>query len=215
MSLMKRALCCLLLLSLLCISFACQQRGEGPSAQARLRPFPANVSPEARRVVEAAIEQAKYTLIYDPSYVNLDYPGGDVPLDRGVCTDVVIRSFRKAGVDLQKEVHEDMKRAFAAYPRKWGLNQPDTNIDHRRVPNLMTFFARKGKALRVTSKAEDYLPGDVVSWDLETGQSHIGVVTNLWAESSENYLIAHNIGSGVKVENVLFNWRITGHYRYF
>jgi len=166
-------------------------------------------------VVEDAVDQSTYTRSYDPSYVKLDYPGGDVPLDRGVCTDVVIRSFRKVGVDLQKEVHEDMTRAFSLYPKKWGLARPDSNIDHRRVPNLMTFFERKGKALGVTSVSADYLPGDIVTWDLGGGTPHIGVVTNALSEKTENYLIAHNIGGGVRVEDVLFNWRITGHYRYF
>lgn len=213
---MKRALYCLLLSCLLLLAASCSRAQESRSTEARLRrPFPPNVSREARRVVEDAIEQSTYTHSYDPSYVKLDYPGGDVPLDRGVCTDVVIRSFRKVGVDLQKEVHEDMTRAFAAYPKKWGLTRPDSNIDHRRVPNLMTFFERKGKALTVTGESADYLPGDIVTWDLGGGTPHIGVVTNLWSDKTENYLIAHNIGGGVRVENVLFNWRITGHYRYF
>ena len=165
--------------------------------------------------MEDAIRQTEYTRSYDPSYVRIDYPGGDVPLDRGVCSDVVVRAFRKVGVDLQKEVHEDMTRAFASYPKKWGLARPDANIDHRRVPNLMTFFERRGKSLDVTSAGADYQPGDVVTWDLGGGTTHIGIVTNLWSDARENYLIAHNIGGGVRVENVLFSWKITGHYRYF
>lgn len=213
---MKRALYWLLLSCLLSVAVSCNRNEARGGADARLlRPFPPNISQEARRVVEDAIEQSNYTVRYDPSYVKLDYPGGDVPLDRGVCTDVVIRSFRKVGVDLQKEVHEDMTRAFSLYPRKWGLARPDSNIDHRRVPNLMTFFERRGKALSVTAAASDYQPGDIVTWDLGGGTPHIGVVTNLWADATGNFLIAHNIGGGVRVEDVLFNWRITGHYRYF
>lgn len=212
---MKRALYCLLLTCLLCAA-SCNRTGELRTAEARLqRPFAANISREARLVVEDAVRQSTYTRSYDPSYVKLDYPGGDVPLDRGVCTDVVIRSFRKVGVDLQKEVHEDMRRAFGLYPKKWGLARPDSNIDHRRVPNLMTFFERKGKTLGVSANASDYRPGDVVTWDLGGGTPHIGVVTNVWSEVTGNYLIAHNIGGGVRVEDVLFNWRVTGHYRYF
>jgi uncharacterized protein YijF (DUF1287 family) len=213
---MKRALYSLLISCLLCVVVSCSRTQESRGEEARLRrPFAANISQEARRVVEDAVEQSTYTVSYDPSYVKLDYPGGDVPLDRGVCTDVVIRSFRKVGVDLQKEVHEDMTRAFALYPKKWGLARPDSNIDHRRVPNLMTFFERKGKALGVTNESADYQPGDIVTWDLGGGTPHIGVVTNVWSDATENYLIAHNIGGGVRVEDVLFNWRITGHYRYF
>jgi uncharacterized protein len=213
---MKRTLCSLILSCLLLAAVGCNHTGvQAPTESGRARPFAQSISPTARRVVEDAIEQTNYTFSYDPSYVKLDYPGGDVPPDRGVCSDVVIRSFRKVGVDLQKEVHEDMTGAFAVYPKKWGLAKPDANIDHRRVPNLMTFFERKGKALAVTLKGADYQPGDVVAWDLGTGQAHIGIVTNLWSDASENYLIAHNIGGGVRVENVLFSWRITGHYRYF
>lgn len=213
---MRRTLHYLIFSSLLLAALACNSSYERRSAEARItRPFAADISPQARRVVEDAVEQTKYTFSYDPSYVKLNYPGGDVPLDRGVCSDVIIRSFRKVSVDLQKEVHEDMKRAFAVYPKKWGLAKPDPNIDHRRVPNLMTFFERKGKALAVTNNASDYQPGDVVTWDLGGGVTHIGLVTNLWSDTSENYLIAHNIGGGVRVENVLFSWRITGHYRYF
>jgi uncharacterized protein YijF (DUF1287 family) len=213
--LMKRTLYGLLFSCLLFAAVACNRAREPRSAEVRVRPFAANLPPVVRQVVEDAIEQTEYTVSYDPSYVKLDYPGGDVPLDRGVCSDVVIRSFRKVGVDLQKEVHEDMTRAFTDYPKKWGLARPDANIDHRRVPNLMVFFERKGKALGVTSAGADYQPGDIVTWDLGAGQTHIGIVTNVWSDATGNYLIAHNIGGGVRVENVLFNWRITGHYRYF
>lgn len=169
-----------------------------------------------RRVVEAAIEQTQHTFYYDPAYVRLEYPGGDVPLERGVCSDVVVRAFRKGDVDLQKEVHEDMMRNFSAYPKKWGLTKVDANIDHRRVPNLMTYFGRKKKALSLSTRAEDYLPGDVVAWELSDGLLHIGIVTNILSEATTpGYQIVHNIGGGARVEDALFSWQVIGHYRYF
>ena len=171
-------------------------------------------SPRAAAVVEAALAQVGVTRLYDPAYVRIAYPGGDVPADRGVCTDVVVRAFRAAGVDLQKEVHEDMRRNFRAYPNRWGLARPDPNIDHRRVPNLQTFFTRRGKSLAVTDRAENFRPGDVVTWTLDTGLPHTGVVTDAVAAPGR-YAIAHNIGAGAVVEDVLFTWRVTGHYRYF
>ena len=180
----------------------------------RERPPAVELQPPLKQIVEAGLEQTDYTFYYDPSYTRINYPGGDVPRERGVCTDVIIRAFRKVGVDLQKEVHEDMKRNFSVYPKKWGLKAPDPNIDHRRVPNLRTYFERKGRALSITSNPQDYLPGDVVTWDLG-GLPHIGMVTNLWSDSAENFLVVHNVGRGVKVEDILFAWRITGHYRYF
>lgn len=173
-----------------------------------------NAHPALQKVIDYGIEQTTLTNTYDPAYTQLTYPNGDVPIEKGVCTDVVIRSFRKADVDLQKEVHEDMKKNFSSYPKKWGLTKPDTNIDHRRVPNLQTFFTRKGKSLPVTDKAEDYKPGDIVSWDLG-GLPHIGLVTNLWSEKTKRYIIAHNIGAGARLEDRLFDWKVTGHYRYF
>jgi len=173
-------------------------------------------SGEIKNLLAGALEQTSRTKNYDPAYVVLPYPNGDVPMETGVCTDVVIRAFRKAGMDLQKEVHEDMQANFAVYPKKWGLSKPDTNIDHRRVPNLQTFFTRRGKALEITPNADDYQPGDVVSWDLDgKGMTHIGLVSNLWNEASRRHLIIHNIGGGARAEDVLFNWKITGHYRYF
>lgn len=174
-----------------------------------------DVSPAIRQVIEAAVEQTGYTFSYDPSYRKIAYPNGDVPPDTGVCSDVVVRAFRKVGVDLQKEVHEDMKRNFAAYPKKWGLTRPDTNIDHRRVPNLQTYFKRMKKSLPISSSAKDYRPGDVVAWDLGGGVTHIGIVTDKKIGQSENFAIVHNIGSGAKLEDVLFAWRVIGHYRYF
>jgi hypothetical protein len=153
---------------------------------------------------------------YDPAYVRIPYPGGDVPADTGVCTDEVIRSYRAVGVDLQKEVHEDMERNYAAYPRKWHglLGHPDPNIDHRRVPNLMIFFQRHGETLPLTNQADDYHPGDLVTWDLGGGVPHIGIVVDRDRGSRRN-LIVHNIGRGPQREDVLFNWKITGHFRYY
>lgn len=209
------------LLALLCVIviIACQQyrriAGQSRPSNAQTKPLPENAPPALKSMLAGALEQPDQTLYYDPAYVKLAYPGGDVPLDRGVCTDVVIRAFRKGGVDLQKEVHEDMQRDFKAYPTKWGLKQPDSNIDHRRVPNLQTYFKRQGKDLPVTANAKDYLPGDVVSWDLGSGVDHIGIVTNMWSPESETYLVVHNIGGGARIENALFSWHITGHYRYF
>jgi uncharacterized protein YijF (DUF1287 family) len=169
-----------------------------------------------KQVVESAIEQTSITKNYSQEYFKLTYPNGDPPIETGACTDVVIRAFRKAGVDLQKEVHEDMAANFGSYPKKWGLAGTDTNIDHRRVPNLQTFFTRKQKSIAVTNSANDYQPGDVVTYDLDgRGMTHIGLVSNIWNAAGDRYLIVHNIGAGTHAEDVLFNWKITGHYRYF
>jgi uncharacterized protein len=173
-------------------------------------------SPSIMKVLESADEQTRVTTGYTQAYYSLPYPNGDVPRETGACTDVVIRGFRNAGIDLQKEVHEDMKENFSTYPRKWGMTTTDTNIDHRRVPNLQTFFQRKEKALPVTRNSEDYRPSDVVSWDLDgRGTTHIGIVSSMWNGKTKRYLIIHNIGGGTKAEDRLFEWTITGHYRYF
>ncbi|HZT58082.1 MAG TPA: DUF1287 domain-containing protein [Pyrinomonadaceae bacterium] len=178
-------------------------------------PRPSSGSPFLDKLVEAAIERTGHQIRYDQSYFTIDYPNGDVPSDVGVCTDEVIRSYRAVGVDLQRLVHEDMERAFDAYPHKWGLKKTDTNIDHRRVPNLMTFFERQGAGLPVTNDARDYKPGDVVSWDLGGGMTHIGIVVNVPSDADAARMqIVHNIGAGPKMEDVLFGWKITGHYRY-
>jgi hypothetical protein len=168
-------------------------------------------------LVAAAIERTHHYVRYDPAYRRIPYPGGDVPADTGVCTDVIIRSYRAVGVDLQKEVHEDMVRNFSAYPRRWQwlLAKPDPNIDHRRVPNLMVFFKRKGESLPITNRAADYFPGDLVSWDLGGGVPHIGIVVGRKSPQTGRYMVVHNIGSGPQMEDVLFNWKITGHFRYF
>lgn len=173
-------------------------------------------SPEIRKVLESAQEQIRTTREYTQQYFVIPYPNGDVPPETGACTDVIIRSFRKSGVDLQKEVHEDMGVNFSAYPKKWGLTRTDSNIDHRRVPNLQTFFTRKGKSLPITNDSPNYKPGDVVTWDLDgKGMTHIGLVSNVWNEQTKRFSIIHNIGGGVNLEDRLFEWKVTGHYRYF
>ena len=173
-------------------------------------------SDEIKKILESAIEQTTLTKIYDPNYVVIAYPMGDVPMEKGVCTDVVIRAFRAAGVDLQKAVHEDMTENFSVYPQKWNLPKPDTNIDHRRVPNLQTYFTRKGKSLPITNAPTDYKPGDVVAWDLDgKGMTHIGIVSNFYNEATRRYSIIHNIGGGTMLEDKIFDWKIIGHYRYF
>ena len=151
---------------------------------------------------------------YDPTYRVIAYPNGDVPADKGVCTDVVIRAYRKLGIDLQKEVHEDMKLNFDKYPKNWGLSCPDKNIDHRRVPNLMTFFTRHGTVKKITDNPQDYQPGDIVCWNLGGGITHIGIVTRKKSTDGKRYLLVHNIGGGQVIEDCLFNYRIIGHYQY-
>jgi len=167
------------------------------------------------RLIANTIEQTTITTSYDASYAKLDYPNGDVPPETGVCADVVVRGFRKAGIDLQKELHEDMTAHFAKYPKKWGAKKPDKNIDHRRVPNLMTWFDRQGKSLPVTQNEKDYLPGDVVAWVLADGRPHIGMVSRIKVEGTDRYAVVHNIGLGARLEDVLFQWGINGHHRYF
>ncbi|BCA29578.1 DUF1287 domain-containing protein [Pseudomonas otitidis] len=165
------------------------------------------------RLVEAARTQVGVTLGYDPAYRRIAYPGGDVPLATGVCTDVVIRALRAQGLDLQQRVHEDMRRHFSAYPRHWGLKRPDPSIDHRRVPNLMTWFDRQGLSLKVGQAAADYQPGDIVTWDLGRGLQHIGIISD--RRSREGTPLAlHNIGQGTREEDILFRWPILGHYRF-
>lgn len=164
-------------------------------------------------IVAAARNQVGKTTIYDPAYVSLKYPGGDVPIERGVCTDVVIRAIRDSlGMDLQKLLHEDMKRAFSQYPTIWGLKKPDKNIDHRRVPNLRTYFERKGYSMGVSQNPKDYLPGDIVSSTVGRNRPHIMIVSDKKTTSGES-LVIHNIGSGAKEESRLFSFPITGHYR--
>lgn len=183
-----------------------------PSPQVVVRPT--YESPVLERLVAAAHERTAHEVEYDASYFKLDYPNGDVPAEKGVCTDEVIRSYRALGIDLQKEVHEDMKANFSRYPTKFGLTTTDANIDHRRVPNLRVFFERKGRSLAITDEAADYKPGDIVTWDLNDSQTHIGIVVDVPTATPGRYMILHNIGAGPQIEDVLFSWRITGHYRY-
>ncbi|MDH3711051.1 MAG: DUF1287 domain-containing protein [Cyclobacteriaceae bacterium] len=165
------------------------------------------------QLAQAAFERTQAQVVYDPTYFSIDYPNGDVPADKGVCTDVVIRSYRALSIDLQKLVHEDMRVNFLEYPNLWGLDRPDRNIDHRRVPNLRTFFTRKGASIPVSDSASEYSPGDLVTWDLGSGLKHIGMVTSKKARNG-NPLIVHNIGRGPQLEDILFDFKITGHYRY-
>lgn len=166
-------------------------------------------------VVAAAREQIGRTVVYDGSYRKLAYPGGDIPMERGVCTDVIVRAFRRAGCDLQVLVHEDMARDFGSYPHAWGLTSPDANIDHRRVPNLVTFFRRHGQALPASHDGATYLPGDIVTWRLPSGVPHIGLVSTGMAPGGGRRMVIHNIGAGTQEEDVLFLCPVTGHYRYF
>lgn len=183
---------------------------------------PRSAEQQRELLLAAAHAQVGVTTRYDPAYVRLPYPNGDVPLDRGVCSDVIIRAFRAVGIDLQQRVHEDMRAHFAAYPRLWGLRRPDRSIDHRRVPNLEVFFARHGRRLAASGNPADYLPGDLVTWRLPGNLPHIGIVADhrdRAAPLSDLPLaprpwIVHNVGAGTQVEDVLFAWPITGHYRY-
>jgi len=168
----------------------------------------------AHKFVHAAIERTSHPVIYDGSYRQMDYPGGDVPDNTGVCTDVVIRAYRSLGIDLQELVHEDMTGNFIAYPQLWGLSRPDPNIDHRRVPNLQTFFIRKGTVLTQSTRPADYQPGELVTWMLPGNLPHIGIVIDQRSVDGQRPLIIHNIGSGPMIEDVLFDYPISGHFQY-
>jgi uncharacterized protein len=170
-------------------------------------------SPKLRQLIASADEQVGVTTGYDPTYVGLAFPGGDVEKSTGVCSDVIIRSYRGIGIDLQQELNIDMRANFAKYPTRWGLTKPDTNIDHRRVPNLETFFARKGASQEISNRSSDYLPGDVVTWRIDD-LPHTGLVTSTRVEGEDRFLIVHNVGQGTQREDVLFSWPITGHFRW-
>ncbi|HEX8295703.1 MAG TPA: DUF1287 domain-containing protein [Chthoniobacteraceae bacterium] len=171
---------------------------------------------ETQKLLAAARAQIGKTLSYDPAYVKLSYPGGDVPEERGVCTDVVVRAFRGVGIDLQKEVHEDMTKSWSAYPKLWDLRRPDPNIDHRRVPNLMTFFKRQGKSLPVTTDPADYRAGDLVTCLVPPRLPHIMIVSDAPSpEDPKRRLVIHNIGRGAQLEDRLFAFQLTGHYRFW
>ena len=178
-----------------------------------LAPVLASATPQA--LVAAARSQVGVTLRYDPRYERLAYPGGDVPLERGVCTDVVVRAYRQLGQDLQVLVHEDMRKAWDAYQRqgRWQMKGPDRNIDHRRVPNLGTYFARHSTSLSPSKEAGAYRAGDIVTWRLPGNLTHIGIVSDRPSWNGVP-LIIHNIGAGAREENILFSYAITGHYRW-
>lgn len=177
-------------------------------------PAPVCVDAFVDALVAAAVAQTGQSVRYDGSYRRIPYPGGDVPSDVGVCTDVVIRAYRAVGVDLQQRVHEDMTRAFAEYPRSWGLRRPDSNIDHRRVPNLQAYFRRRGVGVAVTGDPMDYVAGDIATWMLPGNLPHIGIVTDRRNPDGARPLIVHNIGNGPELEDMLLEFPITGHYRY-
>lgn len=165
-------------------------------------------------LVDAAREQTRHRVVYDGAYQRIAYPMGDVAADRGVCTDVIIRAYRSLGVDLQQLVHEDMKANFARYPNHWGLTRPDSNIDHRRVPNLQTYFKWHGGSFGVSRAVEQYQPGDLVTWMLPGNLPHIGLVSTRRSADGERPLIIHNIGAGPQEEDALHVAPITGHYRF-
>lgn len=179
-------------------------------------PRPTEPNGFSKKLSAAAIARLNHKVRYDPAYIKMPYPGGDVPPDMGVCTDEVIRSYRTLGIDLQKDVHEEMREHFNAFPSRsrWGLKSADANIDHRRVPNLQVLFARKGISFSVTKNPQDYLPGDIVTWSV-LSRPHIGLVVNRKHRSGERYLIVHNIGRGPELADMLFDYPITGHYRYY
>ena len=206
----------LVLLTLICFA-NCRTAGDvARPTRVDVLPLAEIRSEPIRELLASADEQTRLTRGYTQKYFRIAYPNGDVPSATGACTDVVIRAFRRAGVDLQKEVHEDMAAHFTEYPQKWGSTKPDTNIDHRRVPNLHTFFTRKGKTLPISSDPADFEPGDVVTWDLDgRGTTHIGLISNARDAASGRHLIVHNIGGGTNAEDRLFDWKITGHFRYF
>ena len=177
--------------------------------------LPETPAAQRTKLVDAAYEQIGVTVAYDPAYVKLGYPGGDVPIERGVCTDVVIRALRGVDVDLQALVHDDIKKAPKAYPHDWPGPVPDSNIDHRRVPNLMVFFKRAGKQVPLTQSGADYLPGDIVVWRLPSGLLHVGLVSDRLAPGTDRRLMVHNIGHGAQCEDALFKFDLVAHYRWF
>ena len=173
-----------------------------------------DVSDFRKKLPNKALSIIDASVRYTPDYVSISYPNGDVPAETGVCTDVVIRSYRKLGIDLQKEVHEDMRANFSIYPKNWGATKPDTNIDHRRVPNLETFFSRKGKKLQVTQNPDDYKTGAIVTWMINDKLPHNGIVTNKLSKDGKRRLIIHNVGGGQVLEDCLFKYTIVGHFVY-
>ena len=194
--------------------FSCNQKEKNISFS-ESSPTPAKTFGD--QLSNAAISIIDPTIDYDPAYFSIEYPNGDVPKDKGVCTDVIIRSYRKLGIDLQKEVHEDMIKDFSAYPNleKWGMTKTDTNIDHRRVPNLEIFFERNGQKLTVTQDPKDYKTGEIVTWLINNKLPHIGIVTSKKSSDGKRNLIVHNVGNGQVLQDCLFEYKIVGHYRYW
>ncbi|MCD0466874.1 DUF1287 domain-containing protein [Flavobacterium sp. ENC] len=195
------------------LSYSCHQKEKEPIAS-----FTTNTTTKTfeERLSDAAISVIDPTIDYDPAYFSIAYPNGDVPKNKGVCTDVIIRSYIKLGIDLQKEVHEDMIANFSEYPNleKWGMTKTDTNIDHRRVPNLEVFFERKGKKRTVSQDPATYKTGEIVTWMINGKLPHIGIVTNKKSKDGKRNLIVHNVGRGQVLEDCLFEYEITGHYSY-
>jgi uncharacterized protein YijF (DUF1287 family) len=200
---------------ILFLLFACNQKERKSIVTESLSSAASNTFSE--RLSNAALLIIDSSIDYDPTYFSIKYPNGDIPSNKGVCTDVIIRSYRKLNIDLQKEVHEDMVTNFEVYPslQKWGLTSTDTNIDHRRVPNLEVFFERKGKKLPVTQDANDYKTGEIVTWLINNKLDHIGIVTSKKSADGKRNLIVHNVGSGQVLEDCLFRYKITGHYSYW
>lgn len=201
-----------ILFFILCINFGCSQSKQ--ESKVTIKEIKVEEIQVEDKLSKAALELTKDNVIYDPSYFSLEYPNGDVPKGKGVCTDVVIRAYRKLGIDLQKEVHEDMQKNFKVYPKIWGLKRTDKNIDHRRVPNLMTFFSRKGTVKIISKNPKDYIPGDIVCWNLGGAITHTGIVVNKKSTDGKRYKIVHNIGAGQVLADCLFDFKIIGHYRY-
>lgn len=193
--------------------FSCNQKENSNLAIKNNNPV---VKTFEEKLSEAAISIIDPSIDYDPTYFAIEYPNGDIPVNKGVCTDVVIRSYRKLDIDLQKEVHEDMIENFSKYPnlKKWGMTQTDTNIDHRRVPNLEVFFERKGTKLPVSEDARDYKTGEIVTWMINGKLPHIGIITNKKSEDGKRNLIVHNVGGGQVLEDCLFEYKIVGHFKY-
>lgn len=202
----------ILLIALIFISCNQKEKSKNVSANSTIAP-----KTFAEKLSNAAISIIDPSIDYDPAYFSIKYPNGDVPSNKGVCTDVVIRAYRKLGIDLQKEVHEDMIKNFSAYPNleKWGMTKTDTNIDHRRVPNLEIFFERKGEKLPITQNPKDYTTGEIVTWLINDKLPHIGIITNKKSTDGKRNLIVHNVGNGQVLQDCLFDYKIVGHYRYW
>jgi uncharacterized protein YijF (DUF1287 family) len=194
--------------------FSCNQKEKAAvlteNSTAISNTFADKLSNAALSIIDSSIE-------YDPSYFSIEYPNGDIPKNKGVCTDVIIRSYRILGIDLQKEIHEDMIANFSAYPnlQKWGMTKTDTNIDHRRVPNLEVFFERNGQELPITQNPKDYKTGEIVTWIINDKLPHVGIITSKKSTDGKRNLIVHNVGNGQVLEDCLFKYKIAGHYRYW